>query len=145
MHVPFAIELRRSPDEGHVVEVTLDLTSPQLAAGSHAATWLLRERYRVPALDSVDAILSARELTWLADELAAPVTTGQGVRLTLTVARLARLREALEAFVRGREDGLLRSEDADALPDATALVDGIADAHAAALRTALEATAPTYG
>jgi hypothetical protein len=145
MHVPFAIDLRPSPDEGHVVEVTLDLSSTHLEAGAHAATRVLQDRYRVPVLESVDEILAMRELTWLADGLAAPVPTGQGVRLTLTVARLGRLREALETFVAGREDGVLRDNDANLLPDANALLDGIVEAHAAAIRAALEANAPTYG
>ncbi len=145
MHVPYTVDVRPSADGGRLVEVTLDLTSAQLEAGAHAAQRVLEDRYRVPVLESVDDILAMRDLTWLADELSAPVPTGQGVRLTLTVARIGRLREALETFAAGREDGLMRERDVAVLPDVHALVDGVADAHAAAIRAALDAGSPTYG
>ncbi len=142
MLVPYSVDVRPSPDGGRLVEVTLELSARQLAAGAHAAGRLLQERYRVPVLDSTEEILAMRELNRLADELAAPAGTGARVRLTLTVARLGRLREALEAFAAGRADGVLLEDDVRMLPDVHGMLDPLADAHQAAIRAALGAAVP---
>lgn len=139
MLVPYAVDVRAVPDGGRLVEVTLELAAPKLAAGAHAVSRVLQERYRAPVLESTEDVLALRELTWLADELAAPAATGAGVRLTLTVARVGRLRDALELFAAGRADGIVREGDAAALAHVHELLDSLCDAHADAIRIALDA------
>jgi hypothetical protein len=135
------VDIRPSLDGTPVVEVTVDLAAAQLSAAAHAVRSMVDERYRLVPLESADDILAMRELTALQDELDALALPGAVNRLTLTVAAAGRLRGALEDFAASRSvDGvLLREGDAEALPGVYAIVDGIADAHAAALRAALDA------
>src|SRR4051794_17561876 len=116
----------------------MDLTAVQLDAGAHAVRHVTAERYRVAALESADDILAMRELTSLADELSALAAPGAINRLTLTVAGAGRFLGALEDFAGSRADGARREGDAEALPVVYGMIDGVADAHAAALRSALD-------
>ena len=132
------VHLRPTYDGSRVVDVTMDLTSAQLDAGAHAVRHVTADRYRVTALESADDILAMRELTSLADELAALAAPGAVNRLTLTVAGAGRLLGALEDFAQSRSEGAVREGDAEALPVVHGMIDGVADAHAAALRGALD-------
>jgi hypothetical protein len=141
--VTHVVDIRRALDGTSVVEVTLDLSAPQLAAAAHAVRFAIDDRYRLAALESADDILAMRELTALKDELDVLAAPGAVNRLTLTVATAGRLRSALEDFVGARsvENALLREGDAEALPGAYSIVDAVVDAHADALRVALDAPA----
>lgn len=132
------VHLRPTFDGSRVVDVTLDLSAAQLDAGAHAVRQVAADRYRVVALDSADDVLAMRELTSLADELTALALPGAINRLTLAVAGVGRFRTALEDFVASRSDGPVREGDTEALPHVYTMVDGVADAHAAAVRAALD-------
>ncbi len=132
------VHLRPTFDGSRVVDVTMDLTAAQLGAGAHAVRHVTADRYRVAALESADDILAMRELTGLADELTALAAPGAINRLTLTVAGAGRFLGALEDFAHSRSEGAVREGDAEALPVVHGMIDGVADAHAAALRGALD-------
>lgn len=140
--VPHDIHLLRLPDGSHVVEVTLDLTGEQLHAGAHAVRQVVADRYRIAPIESGDDVQAMRELTLLADELESIAVPGARSRATLTVAATGRLRGALEDFAASRAEGALREGDAEALPAVHAMIDGVADAHAAAVRAALDGGVP---
>ena len=132
------VHLRPTLDGSRVVDVTMDLTPEQLRAGAHAVREVKADRYRVASLEHVDDVLAMRELTSLADELDA-LALGDGIaRLTLAVAGVGRLRAALEEFAESRSDGPLREGDVEALPHVYPMIDGVADAHAAVVRAALD-------
>jgi len=132
------VHLRPTLDGSRVVDVTLELSAPQLNGAAHAVRLVVEERYRIAALEHVEDILAMRELTSLADELTALAAPGAINRLTLTVAGIGRLRGALEDFAESRDDGAIREGDAEALPLVHALIDGVADAHGDAMRAALD-------
>jgi hypothetical protein len=132
------VHLRPTLDGTRVVDVTLDLSAPQLDAGAHAVRQVAADRYRVATLDSADDVLALRELTSLADELTALALPGAINRLTLAVAGIGRFRTALEDFASSRSEGALREGDVEALPHVHAMIDGVSDAQAAAVRAALD-------
>jgi hypothetical protein len=132
------VHLRPTLDGSRVVDVTLDLSAPQLDAGAHAVRQVAADRYRVAVIETADDVLAMRELTSLSDELAALALPGAMNRLTLAVAGIGRFRAALEDFAASRADGPLREGDNEALPHVYAMVDGVGDAHAAAVRAALD-------
>jgi hypothetical protein len=119
----------------------MDLPADQLCAGAHAVRSVVGERYRNRALEA-DEVVAMRELTSLCDELTALGAPGAIARLTLTVAGVGRFLGALEDFIASTtaEDAIAREGDAGALPHVFAMVDGVADVHAEALRTALDDT-----
>ena len=135
------VHLRPTLDGTRVVDVSIDLTAAQLAAGAHAVRDVTADRYRVAALESIDDILAMRELTSLADELSALAAPGAINRLTLTVAGAGRFLGALEDFAGSCSEGARREGDAEALPVVHGMIDGVADAHGAALRHALDDSA----
>ena len=134
------VHLRPTLDGSRVVDVTMDLTADQLSAGAHAVRHVVDDRYRVATLESADEILAMRELTSLADELRSLVVPGAIAQLTLTIAGTGRFREALEDFLRlvTDDEAIAREGDSEAMPHVFAIVDGVADAHAEAMRTALD-------
>jgi hypothetical protein len=132
------VQLRPTLAGSRIVDVSMDLTAAQLGAGAHAVRMVCDERYRVAALDSADDVLAMRDLTSLADELGALAAPGAINRLTLTVAGVGRFLGALVDFAASRGDGALREGDAAALPVVHGMIDGVEDAHAAALRSALD-------
>jgi hypothetical protein len=132
------VHLRPTLDGSRVVDVTLDLSAPQLDAGAHAVRQVVSDRYRVATIESADDVLAMRDLTSLADELTALALPGAINRLTLAVAGIGRFRAALEDFAATRSEGPVREGDAEALPHVYAIIDGVADAHAAAVRVALD-------
>ena len=136
------VHLRPTLDGSRVVDVTLDLTAEQLSAGAHAVQRVVDDRYRVAPLESADDILAMRELTSLSDELRSLVVPGAIARLTLTIAGVGRFRMALEDFVGMATDdeSIAREGDVDALPRVFAIIDGVGDAHADAMRAALDDT-----
>jgi hypothetical protein len=134
------VHLRPALDGTRVVDITLDLSAEQLTAGAHAVRSVIIDRYRLAALEAADDILAMRELTSLADELTSLVVPGAIARLTLTIAGIGRFSDALDSFVRGAGDRPEREGDADSLPHVYANIDGVADAHAAGMRAALDDT-----
>jgi hypothetical protein len=135
--ITHVVDIRRALDGSEVVEVTLDLSAPQLSAGAHAVRAAVEQRYRLETLESSDDILAMRELTSLGDDLDVLAAPGAHNRLTLTVAGAGRLRAALEDFAASRSEGAVREGDAEALPHVYAMIDGVADAQADALQAAL--------
>jgi hypothetical protein len=137
--VSYSLHLRPAPDGSSVVEVTFDLTGEQLEAAAHGVRAVVSDRYRVTRIESGDDVVAMRDFTTLGDEMVALAVPGAYSRLTLTTAQVGRLRAALEEYLGTRSDGeALRAGDGEALPHVYAIVDGIADAHAEAVRTALD-------
>jgi hypothetical protein len=132
------VHLRPTLEGTRVVDVTMDLSGEQLLAGAHAVRSVMTDRYRVAALESADDILAMRELTTLSDELGSLAVPGAISPITLTVGGVSRFYDALDAFVRTIGDRPEREGDAEALPHVYAIVDGVADAHAAGMRAALD-------
>lgn len=114
--------------------VCLDVTPAQARAAAHAVRVAREARYR-PVELSADDVLTMREMTALADDLA-DIGAGTGTdRLAATVARLGLLRAALDEHAAGEH--LEREGDAEARPVVIALVDAVAELHAEAVRAAL--------
>lgn len=132
------VHLRPTLDGTRVVDVSMDLSADQLTAGAHAVRAVAADRYRLAALESADDILAMRELTSLADELTSLVVPGAIAHLTLTIAGVGRLYDALDAFAAGAGERAEREGDAAALPHVYAIIDGVADARAAGMRAALD-------
>lgn len=132
--LPHHVELRSDADGHPVVEVTFDLTAVQVAAGAHAVRVVRESRHRTQEM-SVDDVLSMRELTSIADELAELEVHAAAVTLRASAARLGALRDALETFASAEH--VEREGDAAARPVVFALADGVADLHAEAIRAAL--------
>lgn len=139
------VHLRPTFDGSRVVDVTLDLTAEQLQSGSHAVRHVAHSRYRLARIESADDVLAMRELTSLSDELASLIVPGAIARLTLTTAGTHRFMVALEEFIAGATDdeAIAREGDAEALTHAFSMVDGVADAHAEAVRVALDDSVTT--
>jgi hypothetical protein len=139
------VHLRPTLDGSRVVDVTMDLSADQLHAGAHAVRHVADSRYRLTRIESADDVLAMRELTTLSDELASLVVPGAIARLTLDVGGTRRLLVALEEFIAGAtdEDAIAREGDKDALTHVFSMVDGVADAHAAAVRVALDDSVAT--
>jgi hypothetical protein len=134
------VHLRPTLDGSRVVDVTIDLTAEQFSAAAHAVRSVVDDRYRVAVLESADDILAMREMTSLADELTSLVVPGAIAQITLTVAGAGRFRTALEDYIglATDDEAVRREDDVTAMPHVYAIVDGVADAHAGAVRAALE-------
>ncbi len=117
-----SIQQRVALDGTPVVEALVHLSPDQAGAAADAVRAAASIRYRVPAL-SVDEILTMRELTTVGDTLD-DVRAAAGVSIVaLSIARL----------------GLLIDAIVDAPPGpALALLDGLGDVRADALRAALD-------
>jgi hypothetical protein len=134
------IHFRPTLDGSRIVDVTMDLSPDQLAGAAHAVRHVIADRFRLASLESADDILAMRELTSLADELTSLIVPGAIARLTLTTAGTGRFRVALEDFIASATDdeAIRREGDAEALPQVFEIVDGVVDAHAGAVRAALD-------
>lgn len=130
------IDVAQDADGMPVVSVVVDLSAEQIKASAHAVRVARDVRYRTPEL-STDEVLAMRELTSLADELAERQGHEGHARMVFSVARLAALREGLDAFCEARGEDIVREGDADALPAARALTFELADVQAEAVRIAL--------
>src|SRR3954468_20209258 len=92
------------------VVAMFDLTDTQIAACAHAVGAARTEQFRHEAL-SADDVLATREVTSRAYKLRARVGYGGAGTLQLPPGRLMAVRNALEAFIAGREDaGFTREE-----------------------------------
>ena len=116
-----SVQQRMAPDGTPIVEALVHVSPEQAGSAADAVRAVVAVRYRVPTLE-VDEILTMRELTALGDgfdDLRGP----DGVSVVvLSIARLGLLREAIAESAPG---------------PAHALLDGLADLHAEALRAAL--------
>ena len=131
------LDIRADADGHPVVEVTFDVSPVQAGAAAHAVRVVREERYRVVEL-STDDVLAMREMTSVADELAAIEALGGYSSVRVSVARLGVLRSALEAFAAGEH--LERDGDVEARPVGYTLVDDVADMHVEAVEAALGGT-----
>jgi hypothetical protein len=131
------IEISRDLDGHAVVLACLDLTGHEARAAAHVMAAVRRERYGIAELGT-DDVLAMRELTALADELG---HVGEhAISLVLKPARLAALRDGLDAFVTERDEAeWLREEDREPLSVARALLWPVGDLSAEAVRAALTA------
>jgi hypothetical protein len=120
-----------------VVLACFDLGEQQIAACSHAVAAMSAERFRSARM-SVDDVLELRELTALADELAA-VALQAGVRtLVLRPARLSALRDCVAWFVKSRDAAeWMREEDREPVARLRSLPVPLEELCAEALRAAL--------
>lgn len=133
------VDTSTNPDGTPLVQACFDLSEAEVAACAHAVGVERTERFRHEEL-SADDVLAMRELTALADELGQLAAHKSAVTLTLRPARLVALRDALEAFVAGRDEaGFTREDDREAVAHARALAGPLADLSADALRAAFAA------
>jgi hypothetical protein len=137
--LPHRVDIREDLDGHPVVEVTFDVSPVQAGAAAHAVRIVRDERYRIAGL-SADDVLAMREMTVVADELAAIEAAGAIDHVEVNVARLGVLSSALQQFATGEHPE--REGDAEARPVVYSLVDDVADLHAEAVRTALSSTEP---
>jgi hypothetical protein len=128
--------------EGHaVVLAVFDVTEADTSASAHAVAAVRAERYRNAEM-TADDVLAMRELTALADELGALAGRGGAGTLVLRPARLTVMRDALDAFVTGRDEAeWMREEDREPLAIARGLLWPLSDLCSDALRAALAASA----
>jgi hypothetical protein len=120
-----------------VVLACFDLGEEQIVASSYAVAAMAAERFRSASM-SVDDVLELRELTALADELAA-VAPGAGLRtLVLRPARLSALRDSVARFVESRDAAeWIREEDREPVARLRGLLVPLEELCAEALRAAL--------
>jgi hypothetical protein len=136
-----AILMLSDPDGAPVCNVAFDLSAEQLAAAAHAAAEIRTERHRGAVLET-DAVLSLRELTSVADELDGYAEAAGHTTLTMPLARMAALHDALDEWVATRRDrGWLRDADEAAHPVVAALLAPMGALRADAVRATLAAHA----
>ena len=116
-----SVQQRVGLDGEPVVEAHVHVTPQQAGACADAVRQIVGVRYRVPTL-SVDEILTMREMTAIGDGFDDVRAAGGVSVVVLSIARLGLLREAIGESAPG---------------PAHALLDGLADLHADALRAAL--------
>src|SRR5918997_4373478 len=92
------IEISHDLEGEAVVLACFDLGEEQIAAASHAVAAMAVERFQLVDM-SVDDVLELREVTALADELAAPAATHGMRTLTLRPARLTVFRDSVARFI----------------------------------------------
>ncbi|MGH2968948.1 MAG: hypothetical protein ACRDK0_07775, partial [Solirubrobacteraceae bacterium] len=115
------VETTAAVDGTRLVQAGFDLSETEVAAVAHAVNASRTEQFRHEDL-SADAVLAMRELTALADQLTALAGHGSACTLTVSPARLAALRDTLDAFVAHRDEaGFVREEDREAYAVAHAL------------------------
>jgi hypothetical protein len=131
------IDISRGLDDELIVMACFDLGEQQIAAASHAVAAMAAERFRLADL-SVDDVLELRELTALADELAAPGAEPGMRTLVLRPARLSALRDSVARFVETRDEAeWVREEDREPVARLRALIIPLHDLSAEVLRAAL--------
>jgi hypothetical protein len=139
------ILMLREPDGTPVCNTAFDLSADQLRAAAHAAAEIRTERHRGHEL-STDDVLALRDLTSVVDELDALAGSSGHTTMTMPLARMAALHDALDEWVRTRTDrGWLREADEDAHPILAALLPPMGSLRADAVRAVLEAHAQAPG
>jgi hypothetical protein len=134
------IDISRGLDDELIVMACFDLGEEQVAAASHAVAAMAAERFRLADL-SVDEVLELRELTALADELAAPGPEPGMRTLVLRPARLSALRDSVARFVETRDEAeWVREEDREPVARLRGLIIPLQELCAEALRAALSPT-----
>jgi hypothetical protein len=135
----------REPDGSPVCNVAFDLSAEQLRAAAHAAGEIRTEGHRGQEL-STDDVLALRALTSITDELDALSAASGHATMTMPLARMVALHDALDEWVRTRTDrGWLREADEDAHPIVAALLAPMGSLRADAVRATLDAHAETPG
>jgi hypothetical protein len=129
-------------DGERVVLAYFDLTEEEIGASAHAVAAVSGERFRTATM-SADDVLAFRELTALADELSALATRAGIQTLVLRPARLTTYRDAIAAFIDSRDEAeWMREADREPLARVRALLYGLEDLCADALRAALAPPPP---
>jgi len=135
----------REPDGSPVCNVVFDLSAEQLRAAAHGAGEIRTERHRGLEL-STDDVLALRALTSVVDELDVLAAASGHATMTMPLARMVALHDALDEWVRTRtERGWLREADEEAHPLVAALLAPMGSLRADAVRATLEAHAETPG
>jgi hypothetical protein len=135
----------RDPEGAPVCNVAFDLSADQLSAAAHAASEVRTERHRGATL-STDDVLAMRELTGVVDELAGYAEAAGHTTVTLPLARMVALHDALDEWLATREArGWMRGADETAHPFVAALVGPMGALRADAVRATLEAYAESPG
>jgi hypothetical protein len=131
------IDISQDVDGEPVVLACFDLGEEELAACAHAVVATAAERFRTASM-SADDVLELRELTLLADELAA-LAHPPGMRtVVLRPARLSPCRDAVARFVETRDDAeWIREQDREPLARLRGLLVSLEELCAEALRAAL--------
>jgi hypothetical protein len=131
------VDISQGLDGEPVVLACFDLGEEELAASSHAVAAASAERFRTAEM-STDDVLELRELTALADELAAHAAH-PGIRtVVLRPARLTAYRDAVARFVESRDDAeWIRDEDREPLSVVRSLLASLEALCGDALRAAL--------
>jgi hypothetical protein len=131
------IDISRGLEGEPIVMACFDLAEEQIAAASHAVAAMAAERFRLVSM-SVDDVLELRELTALADDLAAARVEPGIQTLVLRPARLSALRDSVAGFVETRDEGeWVREEDREPLARLRGLIVPLEELCAEALRAAL--------
>ena len=139
------ILMLRDPDGSPVCNAAFDLSAEQLHAAAHAAGEIRTERHRGLEL-STDDVLALRRLTSVVDELDALSAASGHSTMTMPLARMVALHDALDEWVRTRTDrGWLREADEETHPVVAALLLPMGSLRADAVRATLDANAETSG
>ncbi len=139
------ILMLRDPDGTAVCNAAFDLSADQLHAAAHAAGEIRTERHRGQEL-STDDVLALRSLTSVVDELDALSAASGHTTMTMPLARMASLHDALDEWVRTRMDrGWLREADEAAHPVVAAMLAPMGALRADAVHATLDAHAQAPG
>ncbi len=139
------ILMLREPDGTPVCNVAFDLSAEQLRAAAHGAGEIRTERHRGQEL-ATDDVLALRALTSVVDELDALSAASGHSTMTMPLARMVALHDALDEWVRTRTDrGWLREADEETHPVVAALLAPMGSLRADAVRATLDAHAETPG
>ncbi len=139
------ILMLREPDGSPVCNVAFDLSAEQLRAAAHGAGEIRTERHRGQEL-STDDVLALRALTSVVDELDVLSAAAGHATMTMPLARMVALHDALDEWVRTRTDrGWLREADEEAHPVVAALLSPMGSLRADAVRATLDAHAEHPG
>jgi hypothetical protein len=143
--VRFEILMLREPDGTPVCNVAFDLSAEQLQAAAHGAGEIRTERHRGAEL-STDDVLALRALTSVVDELDALSAASGHATMTMPLARMVALHDALDEWVRTRMDrGWLREADEAAHPVVAAMLAPMGALRADAVHATLDAHAQAPG
>jgi hypothetical protein len=139
------ILMLREPDGSPVCNVAFDLSAEQLRAAAHGAGEIRTERHRGEEL-TTDDVLALRRLTSVVDELDVLSAAAGHTTMTMPLARMASLHDALDEWVRTRMDrGWLREADEETHPVVAALLGPMGSLRADAVRATLDAHAEAPG
>lgn len=128
-----------APDEPAVVTVIVDLAPEQVRSALQALRTTREVRFRTAEM-SADDVVAMREITALTDELADLEPAEGIVPVSLSVARLGVLSDAVHLLVEAAH--LEREGDEAARPAAYGLVDALDDIRREAITAALAAAQP---